>query len=96
MSEDPTILESVDDPEQTMVRRLSRPHPSGGVVIERAAILAAGSDSGAILAWITAHGGRAELAVDSRGGGGLHGGRDRSARPGGDTPLRYVIPVDVL
>lgn len=96
MSEDPTILESVDDPEQTMVRRLSRPHPSGGVVIERAAILAAGSDSGAVLAWITANGGKAELAVDSRGGGGLHGGRDRATRQGGDTPLRYVLPLGAL
>lgn len=92
----PATTDPVENPEQVVVRRLSRPHPSGGVVIERAAIMAAGSGSEAILAWITTHGGRAELAIDTHGGGGLHGGRDRATPSGGQTPLRYVIPADVL
>ena len=95
MTDDLAAPDSVEDPEQTLVRRLSRPHPSGGVVIERAAILAAGSGSGAVLAWITANGGKAELAVDARGGG-LHADRDRPNALGGNTPLRYVIPAGAL
>jgi len=95
LTDDLTPPDSVEDAEQTLVRRLSRPHPSGGVVIERAAILAAGSGSSAVLAWITAHGGKAELAVENRSGG-LHADRDRPNSPGGDTPLRYVIPAGAL
>ena len=95
MTEDPTLPDSVEESEQTLVRRLSRPHPSGGVVIERAAILAAGSGSSAVLAWIAANGGKAELAV-AASGGGLHAGRDRPNALGGDTPLRYVIPAGAV
>jgi len=96
MTDDPTLSDDlVEDHEQTVVRRLSRPHSSGGVVIERAAILAAGSGSGAVLAWITAHGGTAELAVKARGAG-LHADRDRPGALGGDTPLRYVLPAGAL
>jgi hypothetical protein len=37
----------VDDDEiRAVVTRLARPHPAGGEVIERAAILAEGSDAG--------------------------------------------------
>lgn len=82
----------------TLVTRLGRQHPSGGVVIERAAILAAGADSAAVLDWITAHDGHPEAqdapAVDS---GGLHG--DRLANHGAaieSTPRRYVIPASAL
>jgi len=40
----------MDDLEiNALVTRLSRPHPSGGVVIERAAILAAGADFPAVM-----------------------------------------------
>jgi hypothetical protein len=35
-----------DDAIRTLVTRLSRPHASGGAVIERAAILAEGADAG--------------------------------------------------
>ena len=37
---------------RTTVIRLSRPHPSGGRVIDRAAVLAAGAQSAVILTWI--------------------------------------------
>ena len=60
-----------------LVTRLARTHPSGGAVIERAAILAAGADSAAVLAWIAAHDGHPEAqeAPAVAGRGGLHGGR---------------------
>jgi hypothetical protein len=80
----------------TLVTRLARPHSSGGVVIERAAILAAGPDSPAIIDWIMAHSGTAETAAPSaRGGRGLHGSRIS----GGDVPAprlpqRFVLPAD--
>jgi len=82
---------------RTVVRRLSRQHPSGGQVIERAAVMAEGADSGAILAWIAAHDGRPEAGVPAKATAGLH-----QARLAGDrgtmsaTPNRYVLPADAL
>jgi hypothetical protein len=38
-----------------LVTRLSRPHRAGGRVIGRAAILAVGVDSAAVLTWIAGH-----------------------------------------
>jgi hypothetical protein len=83
-----------DDDIRTLVTRLSRPHPSGGKVIERAAILAEGSDSSAILSWIVAHG-EAEDLVPVAAGGGLHSARGHD---GGapKAPLRYVLPPGAL
>jgi hypothetical protein len=62
-----------DDAIRALIAELARPHPSGGDVIERAAILASGVDSAEVIAWITAHSGRPEMAVPSGRGGGLHG-----------------------
>jgi hypothetical protein len=86
-----------DDEINALVARLSRPHPSGGVVIERAAILAAGVDFPAVMHWITAHAGTPDIAVTATRGGGLHGSRIT----GGDTateraPLRFVLPAGAL
>jgi hypothetical protein len=86
-----------DDAIRAVVERLARRHPSGGVVIERAAILAEGADCAAVVAWITAHAGQPEAAIVSSKGGGLHGSRlsDRSGaenRP----PARYVLPEAAL
>lgn len=86
-----------DDAIRSLVARLSRPHPSGGVVIERAAILAAGSDSSAILRWIFAHAGEPEELASVSSGRGLHSPRlhDRGgAEP--RAPLRYVLPPGTL
>ena len=49
--------------------RLARPHSSGGVVVERASLLAEGANFAAIMDWILAHGGVAEAPGDQRGGG---------------------------
>ena len=77
---------------RTTVMRLSRPHPSGGRVIERAAVLAVGAHSAAILTWIDAQGGRAEPLAPSRTTAGLHG----LGRPDVRRPLRYLIPAVAL
>lgn len=85
-----------EDAIRTVVRRLSRPHADGGTVIERAAIIAEGSESGAIIAWIVAHAGIPEAPLAAAPRRGLHGswladsgGADRRA------PRRYVLPSDV-
>jgi hypothetical protein len=87
-----------DDEIRDLVARLSRPHASGGKVIERAAILADGADFAAVLAWIDAHAGKPESAVTAKGGGGLHGARLSSGGGGGSEapPLRFVLPAGVL
>ena len=84
-----------DDDIRTLVTRLSRPHPSGGKVVERAAILAEGTDSSAILRWIVAHGEAEDLAPVAAGSGGLHSARGHDS---GATkaPLRYVLPPGAL
>lgn len=78
-----------------LVARLSRPHRSGGAVIERATILAEGPDSAAVFAWIAAHDGQPETQAPpvARGlhGAGLTGGRAVSS-----TPRRYVLPPGAL
>lgn len=86
-----------DDAIRTLVTRLARPHASGGEVIERAAILAEGADSAAVMAWITAHAGVPEAAVATATRHGLHGSRLNDS--GGSeprTPLRFVLPAGAL
>jgi hypothetical protein len=82
-----------DEAIRVLVTRLSRAHPSGGGVIERAAILAEGADFDAVLAWIIAHDGRPEAAAAPVASGGLHGARHE--RPAG-APARYVLPAAAL
>jgi hypothetical protein len=86
-----------DDDIRDLVTRLSRPHASGGDVIERAAILAEGADFTAVMSWITAHDGRAEEAVSAAPKGGLHGERfsaREAAKP--NNPRRFVLPAGAL
>jgi hypothetical protein len=86
-----------DEAIRAVVVRLSRPHASGGDVIESAAILAEGADAAAIVAWIIARDGRPEAAVHRASTRGLHGTR-QSGGPGvaSATPRRYVLPVGTL
>lgn len=74
------------------VRRLARPHASGGMVIERSVILAEGTDSAAILTWISEHDGVADSTVATSRGGGLHGPR-ATAGGGVEVPRRFVLPA---
>jgi hypothetical protein len=77
---------------RAVVTRLSRPRSCRGTVIERAAILAEGSDAEAIIEWILAHSGRPEALPAPAAAGGLHGLR----RSGGSLerhPQRYILPA---
>jgi hypothetical protein len=89
---------TTDDAILAAVTRLSRPHSSGGTVIERAAILAEGTASTAIVEWIIAHAGQPEAAVAKVSGRGLYGARFGG---GGQAdrrtpPARYVLPSGAL
>jgi hypothetical protein len=77
------------------VRRLARPHSSGGMVIERAVILAEGTDSAAILDWISDHGGVADSTVTPSRSSGLHGSRATVAADNGPA-RRFVLPAHVF
>jgi hypothetical protein len=81
-----------DDAIRAVVARLSRPHRSGGTVIERAAILAEGAPSTDILAWIAAHAGQPEVAAPATTTRGLYGGGVTAPRG----PARYVLPAGAL
>jgi hypothetical protein len=85
-----------DEGIEAVVARLGRPHPSGGTVIERAAILAEGSRSAAILDWIADHDGHAEVAAPVAPPKGLHGTRFSSGGGGARGPARYVLPAGAL
>ena len=86
-----------DDAIRALVTRLSRAHPSGGTVIERAAVLAEGADFDSVMIWIVAHGGEPEAAVAKPSRSGLHGSREHHG-PGAAprTPSRFVLPPDAL
>jgi hypothetical protein len=96
MKTPPTAAASVDEHDALLaaVVRLSRPHPSGGRVIERAAVLAAGPDAARILRWVTRYG-EAEARGVPTGHEGIHGRRGLAA-PADRQPLRYVLPVAAL
>jgi hypothetical protein len=82
-----------DDTLRATVTRLARAHPSGGRVIERAAIMAEGSASSAVLRWVTDHGGVPEEQLTTVAPGrGLHSSRlyERAEA----APRRYVLPAD--
>ena len=81
-----------DDATRAEVKRLARPHRSGGWVVERASLLAGGADFGAAVAWIEAHGGVAEQPAAPKLQGGLHSPRGVESV----APLRFVLPADAL
>jgi hypothetical protein len=86
-----------DDTIRSLVTRLARPHPSGGTVIERAAIVAEGGDFEAVMRWIVAHGGKPEATVETSSRHGLHGSRLHAS--GGSAPRtasRFVLPAGAL
>jgi hypothetical protein len=84
-----------DDGIRVLVKRLSRPHASGGDVVERASILAEGADFPSIMDWITAHAGVPEDAAVAAPRG-LHGARLDGGGAPPRAPLRYVLPAGAL
>jgi hypothetical protein len=86
-----------DEEIRTLLSRLSRRHPSGGTVIERAALVAEGADSASLVAWILDHAGEPEAATDKSSTRGLHGPRiSDPIGPGPRAPARYVLPAGTL
>jgi hypothetical protein len=85
-----------DDAILALVTRLARPHPSGGRVLERAAILAEGADFPAVMEWITDHAGQPEAAAAPTSTRGLHGARLDSDRARSRPPARFVLPPGAL
>ncbi|HEV2814552.1 MAG TPA: hypothetical protein VGW10_14960 [Solirubrobacteraceae bacterium] len=82
---------SEDDEIRALVTRLSRPHRTGGRVVERASLLAAGNDFAAVIAWIEAHGGEPEAPPAAKTQRGLHSSR---LAPRDDAaPLRFILPA---
>lgn len=97
MSAAQTAEHTADEDEiRRLVTRLGRPHPSGGTVVERAAIMAAGVDFGATIAWIVAHGGQPEARPVTAASRGLHSTRSDGGGTGSQTPRRFVLPADAL
>jgi hypothetical protein len=91
---------AMDEDISTLVARLSRRHRSGGRVIERAAIMAEGGNSAAILAWLADNDWKpeADAPVSSdRDGLGLHGMRREAERGRAQqqAPRRYISPAPV-
>jgi len=86
-----------DDDIRRLVTRLARADPSGGTVIERAAILAEGTDVAAVMEWILAHGGKPQAAAESSARRGLHGPRLQTTGPSANRPpSRFVLPPGAL
>ncbi|MEA2371824.1 MAG: hypothetical protein QOH12_2218 [Solirubrobacteraceae bacterium] len=92
-----TVLSVEDDDIRRLVTRLARADPSGGTVIERAAILAEGTDVAAVMEWIVDHGGKPQAVVESSGRRGLHGPRlQTSGLAQNRPPSRFVLPPGAL
>jgi hypothetical protein len=92
-----TVVSVDDDAIRSLLTRLARAHPSGGCVIERAAVMAAGADSEAVMTWMLAHGAIPEAAVETSTRHGLHGSRLHTS--GGSAPRvpsRFVLPAGAL
>ena len=85
----------VTDETAALVRRLARPHASGGMVIERSVILAEGAKSAAILNWISEHDGIADSTAPPTRSHGLHG--SRASVPLRAAPARrFVLPASAF
>jgi hypothetical protein len=86
-----------DDVILALMKRLARPHGSGGAVVERAAIIAEGADFASVMEWIANHDGQPEVRAAAVSPRGLHGARLNSTNgTEGRPPLRYVLPAGTL
>lgn len=80
-----------------IVNRLARTTASGDHAIERAAILAEGSNCSEIEAWIVRMGGEPQTAAAASPRAGLHADRiNARSVPAGGAPARYVLPAASL
>lgn len=95
---DGTTAAAADEDISQLVARLSRKHRSGGRVIERAAIMAEGGNSVAILRWLEDNDWVPEADAPpstDRDGFGLHGMRREAerGRAQAQAPRRYISPA---
>jgi len=85
-----------DDEIRLLVKRIARHSAKGGATVERATLLAEGSDVGEIEAWILRAGGTPETVAPAKGAG-LYADRvterEASRTP---APLRYLLPPGAL
>ncbi|ADB51442.1 hypothetical protein [Conexibacter woesei] len=80
-----------------LVVRLARPDAAGGHTVERAAMLAEGSDFAEIEAWILKMGGEPQTSSRKATGSGLWAERDSAGRArAAAPPQRYVFPANAL
>jgi hypothetical protein len=80
-----------------IVNRLARPTASGDRAIERAAILAEGSNCSDIEAWIVRMGGEPQGSSAAPLRTGLHADRINAGfSPEGAAPTRYLLPAESL
>jgi hypothetical protein len=86
-----------DETIRTVVKRLARPHASGGNAIERSVILAEGSDSTAIIAWVLSHAGVPDSTTVTTAKRGIHGSRvEIGAIQSNRPPVRFLLPAGSL
>ncbi len=85
-----------DDEIRILVKRIARRNAKGGATVERATLLAEGSDVGEIEAWILRAGGTPETVAPAKGAG-LYADRvterEASRTP---APLRYLLPPGAM
>jgi len=82
---------------RAIVVRLARPSGSGTHTVERAAVLAEGSDCAEIEAWILRAGGEPCSDATVSQGRGLYAERANArSAPVGSAPARYVLPASAL
>ena len=86
------MTQTATDETAALVKRLARPHTSGGMVIERSVILAEGASSAAIMTWISEHDGVADSTTPSTHSQGLHGSRANAPLQAAP-PQRFVLPA---
>jgi hypothetical protein len=81
---------------RALVIRLARPIASGAHTIERASILAEGSDCAEIEAWIVRKGGTPHIDAAPARGHGLHADREAARSSASAAPSRYTLPASLL
>jgi hypothetical protein len=86
------MTQTATDQTAALVKRLARPHASGGMVIERSVILAEGANSTAILRWISEHEGIEDCTAPATRNHGLHGSRANVPLQAAPAP-RFVLPA---
>jgi hypothetical protein len=85
-----------DEAIRSLLTRVGRRHKSGGIVVERATLMAEGADFDAVAAWITKHGGTPEMKSRSTKSRGLHEMRAADSTSVDAKPQSFVLPPGAL